>query len=110
MSGQTATIPIAPKATEAPARFEVRTAWLAAGVRPYGWEIVNESTGEVVRRSAARYRRAWRGMDSRSCSSRGWLNSLSGPTLNEPSVCGAPAFVFRGAAPTDPVASADPRS
>ena len=59
MSGQAATIPIAP---EAPTRFEVRTIWLGAGVRPYGWEILNELTGDVVRRSAARYRRpgeAW---------------------------------------------------
>ena len=62
MSFQTSTSPIAPNASEVSTRFEVRTVWLEAAVRPYAWEIVNELTGEVVRRSSARFRKpgeAW---------------------------------------------------
>ena len=62
MSFQTSISPIAPNTGEIPTRFEVRTVWLGFAIRPYGWEIVNELTGEVVRRSSARYRKpseAW---------------------------------------------------
>ena len=56
----TASIPL--RAQEVPTRFEVRTVWLGSAFRPYGWEIINEQTGERVRRSVSSYRKpgeAW---------------------------------------------------
>jgi hypothetical protein len=43
-------------------RFRVRVQLIGSGVKPYVWEIVNEETGEAVRRSSGRFRtsaQAW---------------------------------------------------
>ncbi len=42
--------------------YEVRTVWLRPDFKPYGWEIVNEITGEAIKQSTARFRKpaeAW---------------------------------------------------
>ena len=39
-----------------PSRFRVRVQLVAAGLRPYGWEIYDEDDGRTVRRSAERFR------------------------------------------------------
>ena len=47
---------------ESSTHFMVRSVLLGASVQPYGWEIVNAQTGEVVRRSGCQYRKpgeAW---------------------------------------------------
>ena len=62
MSEVASTTSIPLRAQETPTRFEVRTVWLGAAFRPYGWEIINEQTGERVRRSVTSYRKpgdAW---------------------------------------------------
>ena len=43
--------------------YEVRTVWLRPDFKPYGWEIVNEITGEAIKQSTERFRKpaeAWR--------------------------------------------------
>ena len=62
MAELTSTASVPPRAQEMPTRFEVRTVWLGTSFRPYGWEIINERTGERVRRSISCYRKpgdAW---------------------------------------------------
>jgi hypothetical protein len=43
-------------------RFRVRVQMIGSGMKPYGWEILNEETGQIVRRSPQRFRtsaQAW---------------------------------------------------
>jgi hypothetical protein len=42
--------------TPGTSRFRVRVQLIGSRVRPYVWEIVNEETGQVVRRSSGRFR------------------------------------------------------
>ena len=37
-------------------RFRLRVRLVGSGVKPYGWEIYDDEDGDVVRRSAARFR------------------------------------------------------
>ena len=39
-----------------PSRFRLRVQLVAAGLRPYGWEVYDEEDGRTVRRSAQRFR------------------------------------------------------
>jgi hypothetical protein len=44
------------KVPPGPSRFRVRVVRVASGARPYGWELYDEETAEVIRRSALRFR------------------------------------------------------
>lgn len=42
--------------TPGPSRFRVRVHFASPGLKPYGWEIVDEDDDRTVRRSAQRFR------------------------------------------------------
>ena len=62
MSEQTATRSHSQPSARRGIGYEVRIVWLRQDFKPYGWEIVNEITGEAIKQSATRFRKpaeAW---------------------------------------------------
>jgi hypothetical protein len=62
MSEQISTQSSRPAPSRRGVGYEVRTVWLRPDFKPYGWEIVNEITGEAIKQSTERFRKpaeAW---------------------------------------------------